>query len=127
MYARPLLYIRLTSEIIEADVCIVDAQRVEQVEDGLSHHRWTAEAERRPAYREERPPPRRAYSIMLLEVGVASISRARSRSLPRHLRHARSRHPRASQRASLRPPRAHPAPQRLSLTRNLTISSWSLN
>ena len=42
MYARPLLYIRLTSEIIEADVCIVDAQRVEQVEDGLRHHRWTA-------------------------------------------------------------------------------------
>ena len=43
MYARPLLYIRLTSEIIEADVCIVDAQRVEQVEDGLRHHRRTAE------------------------------------------------------------------------------------
>ena len=42
MYARPLLYIRLTSEIIEADVCIVDAQRVEQVEDGLRHHRRTA-------------------------------------------------------------------------------------
>ena len=42
MYARPLLYIRLTSEIIETDVCIVDAQRVEQVEDGLRHHRRTA-------------------------------------------------------------------------------------
>ena len=42
MYARPLLYIRLTSEIIEADVCIIDAQRVEQVEDGLRHHRRTA-------------------------------------------------------------------------------------
>ncbi len=42
MYARPLLYIRLTSEIIEADVCVIDAQRVEQVEDGLCHHRRTA-------------------------------------------------------------------------------------
>ena len=42
MYARPLLYIRLTSEIIETDVCVIDAQRVEQVEDGLSHHRRTA-------------------------------------------------------------------------------------
>ena len=42
MYARPLLYIRLTSEIIEADVCVIDAQRVEQVEDGLRHHRRTA-------------------------------------------------------------------------------------
>ena len=42
MYARSLLYIRLTSEIIEADVCVIDAQRVEQVEDGLRHHRRTA-------------------------------------------------------------------------------------
>lgn len=42
MYARPLLYIRLTSEIIETDVCVIDAQRVEQVEDGLRHHRRTA-------------------------------------------------------------------------------------
>ncbi len=42
MYARPLLYIRLTSEVIEADVCVVYAQRVEQVEDGLRHHRRTA-------------------------------------------------------------------------------------
>ena len=42
MYARPLLYIRLTSEIIETDVCVIDAQRVEQVEDGLCHHRRTA-------------------------------------------------------------------------------------
>ena len=56
---------------------------MEEIQDRLGHHRRTAEAERRPAYREERPPPRRAYSIMLLEVGVASISRARSRSLPR--------------------------------------------
>ena len=42
MYARSLLYIRLTSEIIETDVCVIDAQRVEQVEDGLRHHRRTA-------------------------------------------------------------------------------------
>ena len=42
MYARPLLYIRLTSEIIETDVCVIDAQRVEQVEDGRRHHRRTA-------------------------------------------------------------------------------------
>ena len=42
MYARPLLYIRLTSEVIETDVCVIDAQRVEQVEDGLRHHRRTA-------------------------------------------------------------------------------------
>ena len=42
MYARTLLYIRLTSEIIETDVCVIDAQRVEQVEDGLRHHRRTA-------------------------------------------------------------------------------------
>ena len=42
MYARSLLYIRLTSEIIEADVCIVDAQRVEQVQYRFCHHRRTA-------------------------------------------------------------------------------------
>ena len=42
MYARPLLYIRLTSEIIETDVGIVHSEGVEQVEDGLRHHRWTA-------------------------------------------------------------------------------------
>ena len=42
MYARSLLYIRLTSEVIETDVCVIDAQRVEQVEDGLRHHRRTA-------------------------------------------------------------------------------------
>ena len=42
MYARSLLYIRLTSEVIETDVCVIDAQRVEQVEDGLLHHRRTA-------------------------------------------------------------------------------------
>ena len=56
---------------------------MEEIQDRLGHHRRSAEAERRPAYREERPPPRRAYSVMLLEVGVARISRARSRSLPR--------------------------------------------
>ena len=42
MYARPLLYIRLTSEIIEADVCVIDAQRVEQIQYCLCHHRRTA-------------------------------------------------------------------------------------
>ena len=42
MYARPLLYIRLTSEIIEADVCVIDAQRVQEIQYRLSHHRWTA-------------------------------------------------------------------------------------
>ena len=31
-----------TSEIIEADVCVVYAKRVEQVEDGLGHHRRTS-------------------------------------------------------------------------------------
>ena len=31
-----------TSKVIEADVCVIDAQRVEQVEDGLRHHRRTA-------------------------------------------------------------------------------------
>ena len=91
----------LSSEVIEADICIVHAQRVEQVEDGLRHHRRTAEVVLDVL-----------GSVMLLEVGVARISRARARSLP----HLRSRHPRARQRASLRPPRAHPAPQRLSLT-----------
>ena len=48
MYARPLFIIPfrglggLSSEVIETDVGIVDAQRVEQVEDGLRHHRRTA-------------------------------------------------------------------------------------
>ena len=60
MYARPLLYIRLTSEVIETDVCIIDAQRVEQVEDGLRHHRRTAEVVLDVL-----------GSVMLLEVGVA--------------------------------------------------------
>ena len=32
----------LSSEVIEADVCVINAQRVEQVEDGLCHHRRTA-------------------------------------------------------------------------------------
>ena len=32
----------LSTEVIEADVCVIDAQRVEQVEDGLCHHRRTA-------------------------------------------------------------------------------------
>ena len=31
------------SEVIKADVCVINAQRVEQVEDGLGHHRRTAE------------------------------------------------------------------------------------
>ena len=118
----------LSSEVIEADVCVVYAKRVEQVEDGLGHHRRTTEvvldilggimlleAERRPAYREERPPPRRAYSVMLLEAEHRPAYRE-ERPPPRRAYILRSRHPRARQRASLRPPRAHPAPQRLSLT-----------
>ena len=32
----------LTAEVIEADVGVIDAQRMEQVEDGLRHHRRTA-------------------------------------------------------------------------------------
>ena len=32
----------LTAEVIEADVCVIDAQRVEQVEDSFCHHRRTA-------------------------------------------------------------------------------------
>ena len=32
-----------SSEVIETDVCVIDAQRVEQVEDGLGHHRTTAQ------------------------------------------------------------------------------------
>ena len=31
-----------TSKIIEADVRVINAQRVEQVEDGLGHHRRTS-------------------------------------------------------------------------------------
>ena len=50
----------LTAEVVEADVCIIDAQRMEQVEDGLGHHRRTAEVVLDIL-----------GSIMLLEVGVA--------------------------------------------------------
>ena len=42
MYARPLLYIRLTSEIIETDVGIVHSEGVQEIQYRLSHHRWTA-------------------------------------------------------------------------------------
>ena len=73
----------LSPKIIKSDIGIIHTEGVQEIQYRLRHHRRTAEAERRPAYREERPPPRRAYSVMLLEVGVARISRARSRSLPR--------------------------------------------
>ena len=42
MYARSLLYIRLTSEIIETDVCIVHSEGVQEIQYCFSHHRWTA-------------------------------------------------------------------------------------
>ena len=52
MYARSLVYYppkfgrRLprghSSEVIEPNICVINAQRVEQVEDGLSHHRRTS-------------------------------------------------------------------------------------
>ena len=37
MYTRSFIYPPklLPSEVIEADVCVIDAQRVEQVEDGI--------------------------------------------------------------------------------------------
>gem|GEM_PF-6876279 len=41
-YIRAILIVLLSSEVIEADVCVIDAQRVEQVKDGLCHHRRTA-------------------------------------------------------------------------------------
>ena len=83
-HIRAILIVLLTSEVIEADIYIIHTQRVEQVEDGFGHHRRNV----LPLKREEWPPPRRVIldilgSIMLLEVGVARISRARSRSLPR--------------------------------------------
>ena len=67
-----VLFVILSTEVIEADVCVIDAQRVEQVEDGLRHHRRNV----LPLKREEWPPPRRVIldilgSVMLLEVGVA--------------------------------------------------------
>ena len=82
-HIRAILIVLLSSEVIKTNIGIVHSEGVQEIQYRFSHHRRTAEAERRPAYREERPPPRRAYSVMLLEVGVARISRARSRSLPR--------------------------------------------
>ena len=49
-----------TSKIIEADVSVIHTKRVEQVEDGLGHHRRTAEVVLDIL-----------GSVMLLEVGVA--------------------------------------------------------
>ncbi len=93
-HIRAILIVLLTSEVIEADVCVIDAQRVEQVEDGLRQHRRTAEVVLDVL-----------GSVMLLEVGVARISRARSRSLPRPPR-AHSPHP------AWHTPRTPPAPMR---------------
>ena len=50
----------LSAEVIKADVCVIDAQRVEQVEDGLRHHRRTAEVVLDIL-----------GGVMLLEIGVA--------------------------------------------------------
>ena len=58
MYARSLNI--LPSEVIEADICVINAQRVEQVEDGLSHHRRTAEVVLDVF-----------WSVVLLQIGVA--------------------------------------------------------
>ena len=60
MYARPLLYIRLTSEIIETDVGIVHSEGVQEIQYRLSHHRWTTQVILDVL-----------GSVMLLEVGVA--------------------------------------------------------
>ena len=85
----------LSPKIIKSDIGIVHSEGVQEIQYGLSHNRRTAEAERRPAYREERPPPRRAYIIMLLEVGVAhvplSLSPARRRRAQPTLPHGTSR------------------------------------
>ena len=32
----------LSSEVVEADICVIHTKRVEQIEDRLSHHRRTA-------------------------------------------------------------------------------------
>ena len=74
----------LTSEIIEPDIGIVHSEGVQEIQYRLGHHRRSTEVVLDIL-----------GGIMLLEVGVARISRARSR------------HPRARQRASLRPPRKH--------------------
>ena len=93
VYARSLN--RLTSEVIEADVRVINTQRVEQIEDGLGHHRRTAEVVLDIL-----------GSVMLLyPLGVARISRARSRSLPRAAG-AHSPHP------AWHTPRTPPAPMR---------------
>ena len=42
MYARPLLYIRLTSEVIETDVCVVHSEGVQEIQYCFCHHRRTA-------------------------------------------------------------------------------------
>ena len=57
----------LSTKIVEADVLIFYTQRVEQVEDGLGHHRRTAEVVLDVL-----------GGVMLLEVGVASHASTRN-------------------------------------------------
>ena len=106
----------LSPKIIKSDIGIVHSKGVQQIQYRLGHHRRSAEAERRPAYREERPPPRRAYSVMLLEAEHRPAYREerppprrayilRSRSLPRAVG-AHSPHP------AWHTPRTPPAPMR---------------
>ena len=52
----------LTSEMIEADVLIFYTQRVEQVKDGLGHHRRSTEVVLDVL-----------GGVMLLEVGVVAL------------------------------------------------------
>ena len=54
------------SEIIESYILIADTKRVEQVKDGLRHHRRTAEVVLDIL-----------GSVMLLEVGIAPLPRCR--------------------------------------------------
>ena len=77
------------SEVIKSDILIAYTQRVEQVEDALSHHRRTAEVVL-DIFR----------SFMLLEVGIASLPRCSLLSLPRPL--ASPRAPQAHARTRLR-------------------------
>ena len=48
------------SEIIEADILVADAERVEQVKDGLGHHCVPSSA---PSARPARPSAPRAHYI----------------------------------------------------------------
>ena len=84
----------LTSEVIKSDILIVHTEGVEEIQYRLGHHRWSAEVVLDIL-----------GGVMLLEVGVARISRARSRSLPRAVG-AHSPHP------AWHTPRTPPAPMR---------------